>query len=76
MAFKEIDNQQAKVPAYVIDPTFRGLAERQIARFFARVESAVNFAEEKNGNVKKGISSRKCKTALFNVLDERGELLQ
>jgi len=28
MAFKEINNQPARVPAYVIDPTFRGLADK------------------------------------------------
>ncbi len=76
MAFKEINNQPARVPAYVIDPTFRGLAERQIARFFARVESAVNFAEERRGNINADPKSRKCESILFNVLDERGELVQ
>ena len=76
MAFKEIDNQSVRVPAYVIDPTFRGLAERQIARFFSRVESAVNFAEERNGNIKKDIDSRKCEIVLLSVLDKRRELIQ
>lgn len=76
MAFKEIDNQLARVPGYVIDPTFRGLAERQIARFFARVERAVSFAEERNGNIQAGINSRKCENVLLEVLDKRRELVQ